>query len=537
MVNNPSVRRDTAPVSTNSESTSSNSEARNLIQAARTSEVQLAQLKAEQQQTRLLINQVSGLLDESRNLQQQILAELRLINNIPTPPTTDSQVVIFNQTLPESSTIPREPEQIVKPTAEVKLPAEPSAATLETKKVEIISEIQSNFAEQPENLKDFFTQNQKEIRDTMFKVEEIDGKIFCFSKNIGGKVYALVKEKGSNKYKMVFFRESGSDRQFKSLPSYRKGGISYSKGDESNKNHHYVQSAKLDPRISEILDQAPQSNSKINLKSYIPAEGGKYPLDFTENYYEFKNTEMAENQRNLTGRYKLYNQIMTWGLLESKIKISEAIKLAQKAIKPELKERFEQLIKIPGVIETLQKMNVGNLSVPDFINSQTKEVGEVLRIFQTSCFDYTETIVKNARFKFEPSFAERPVKSYTKEGLLIEEFSVITSEGDEIIYAMARDSQGRVYIDNIFSKNSRLTSYGTYAEIINAGMMVYKPEDYDEQTTFIDSKYKRNAKDGKYEDIADFLSLIPAVARYREVLRKRGIKIRATKEEEIKGIK
>src|SRR5690606_545488 len=90
-------------------------------------------------------------------------------------------------------------------------------------------------------------------------------------------------------------------------------------------------------------------------------------------------------------------------------------------------------------------------------------------------------------------------------GVWIEEFEVTNDQGEVLRWAMAEDTKGRVYIDNIYNPQVGINDYGVPAEITNMGLLVYKPEDYAQQTLGLTSKYT-SASTLNYVDIHKFWS-------------------------------
>lgn len=311
-------------------------------------------------------------------------------------------------------------------------------------------------------------------------MEEIDGKIFMFSKRMGrgNTAFALVKEKDKKTYQLSFFRKSGSDRQWKSVAGYRRDG-SIKKGEEENPKHHYVQSGKIVPEIEAILESGETSDFQI--RKYIPQDSllfGKKDT-YKETYYEFKNPQLRQEFENLLKLYRAYEEI-TRNITAS----------------------------LPAIVKPL-------------VNILRKESGH----------QAVRDILEASKTSFEPDFSKPAIKTYSKGDITIEEFEIATPEGDNLIYAMAHDKLGRVYIDNIYDKNSGVTPYGTYEQIVNAGILVYKPEDYREQVYNIPKELKSETGEyiNSYIDIADMFSLIPVVKRYRESLQSRGVFVRPLK--------
>jgi len=93
---------------------------------------------------------------------------------------------------------------------------------------------------------------------------------------------------------------------------------------------------------------------------------------------------------------------------------------------------------------------------------------------------------------------------------------------DHLRFAMARDSKNRVYINDIYDPNVGIDSYGTPKKKTYFGMLVYKPEDYTDQTFFVPNKYKVNLN-ADYTDISEYIGLQEPIKAYKQSLIKRGL--------------
>ena len=96
-------------------------------------------------------------------------------------------------------------------------------------------------------------------------------------------------------------------------------------------------------------------------------------------------------------------------------------------------------------------------------------------------------------------------------------------EGDELIFAMAYDDKGRVYIDNIYDPRVSISDYGIPSEIVQMGHLVYKPEDYRQQTYAIPEKYLNEKGSHNYIDITALWDNIPVIKNFKQELVGRGL--------------
>ena len=152
---------------------------------------------------------------------------------------------------------------------------------------------------------------------------------------------------------------------------------------------------------------------------------------------------------------------------------------------------------------------------------------EFLRLYNKNVGQYLERSFKTELPKgMSPDFSiGNRISTYNKGTYItVEEYKAKSPEGDELIFAMARDKRGHVYIDNIYDPRVGITDYGTQNEIANMGYMVYKPIDYTSQVFGIPFKYKKNPN-SKYTDINNLWQTIPVIKRYKEELISRGIKL------------
>ena len=314
----------------------------------------------------------------------------------------------------------------------------------------------------------------------------IDGLDFRFFNLIDDNIGAIVKDEDGI-MKTRAFRKSGSDHQFKSVRGMEE--FRYIKGWEGDPNNHYVQSGKLDPRVYEILSDLSEkktlrNNFKVgtpSLVSYIDKNGkslshkGWERFEFSEKQHEFKDEEWNRIRQHLTKDFKDFMDIKQYGRTrDSSKKLSEE----------EYAKKFDYY----------------------FVKSEKK-------------FSALE------RSGMVPDFNRKPDARYFKDNgnIRIEEFIASSEKGDNICWSMATDRQNRVYIDDIFTPDVPVDSYGTPSEKTNMGMLIYKPEDYAAQNRGLPDKYvkERKADGNAYEDISDMLKAMPPVQKYMQALRER----------------
>lgn len=416
----------------------------------------------------------------------------------------------------------------------------------------IFKEIEFNIKDQPESVQKIF----QEDKDKFKTFATINGKDFIFT-DIGGndenRILALVRdENNSNKWKTRLFRISGSDNQWKSYPGKRENG-DIMKGSEDDPLHHYVQSAKLDKEMYKIISTITTventtlkgSSAKKNYGLYIPQKSYKEPsiflneFEFKENQLELKNKEWDNYQKY---SQKFFRQFMS--LKDSSINInpnknnydfikrnSESllkIKNGPQDFFKKMANAFDELYQqkeVKKLIENNQDYkidlsNLNNLNTSDsfkkFAKKYQEGLGEFFEWGFSSCFvgGIPESLI--------PNFSKNKiVDSYQKGDINIEEYEVKSPEGDDLIFAMAHDKKGRVYIDNIYDPRVGMNDYGVPNQICQMGHLVYKPEDYDSQVFGIPEKYKKPGH-GNYVDISALWENIPIIKNFKEELIKRG---------------
>lgn len=401
--------------------------------------------------------------------------------------------------------------------------------------------------ELPPNTRDLINE-QSDFFEKFSRVERIQDYEFllgpCYIISTNNNEYvipSLVRQEGHLKWKYRIFRTSSSDLQFKCHNALRSGLMdSFKKGEETNPKHHYAQSGKIFTDLHLILEDIYKNNSiyyenRYLTYSFLPKDsingnGGRYEAEdeMRETYFEPKNkllaTEMERRIReedyifdldditnphasvNLSIPYLVHllndgnflnfcDEFLGKGnvekikrLLDLYKKIKETDEIYQTKISEEKKEEIRELIE------------------------ETKKIRKTLRINATVANTIRQ---QNYTLPFEPNFeTDKPIRTYSKFGIEIEDYLVETPEGDQLVFAMAHDQEGRVYVDNIYSFPPRMTSYGTYENIANFGKIVYKPTDHEDQSELIDEKFRHQIEGTSNYDISEFHALIPLVNRY-----------------------
>jgi len=138
---------------------------------------------------------------------------------------------------------------------------------------------------------------------------------------------------------------------------------------------------------------------------------------------------------------------------------------------------------------------------------------------------------------FVPDFTQSPIKSETSQHTLLGDITLetypATLDNRPIFWVMAYDKSGKVWIDRIIFADSKLTSYGTYSEIIDSGALVNKPLEYSSQSAqlILGQDYLPIINNPTYVDITPLLDHLKPIRDFRS---SRGIlKTFSSEEEEL----
>lgn len=379
-------------------------------------------------------------------------------------------------------------------------------------------------------------------------VIEIDGNIWLFSDVYNNGVVALVNsEENPDIYKPRFFRVSGSDHQFKVHPGLRERlskliSGDFMKGGESSPEHHYVQSNKLHPDIIIALQSLSVSNNNDyfgpRISEFLPERLSKHPFlsnrqeDFTfsEEQVDIKDQDWKMLKGLMMENFSLYSEIA----VSNNYNVAQLNELVNKIKKSTLKKMNIISDQDFSALEQLYQ----NLSPEDKAQSfRHLKNSKTSSITQGSFVDNIGTLFSNTiermmtydgsldvvmeKTHFVPDFNQPPVRTYqlSQGGIVVEEYDQISSSGDHLRWAMARDKKGRVFINNIYDPREKIDDYGTPHRKANFGLLVYKTEDYQSQTTFIKDKYQKES--GDYSDISLLMETQYPIKKYKEVLEKR----------------
>jgi len=85
----------------------------------------------------------------------------------------------------------------------------------------------------------------------------------------------------------------------------------------------------------------------------------------------------------------------------------------------------------------------------------------------------------------------------------------------EVIWTMAEDGTGRVWIQSIRFADAKPNSYGVYNEVIDSGILTSKPLEYSDQSYGVPETHRRPFNK-IYEDITPLLDILQPIKKYRE---------------------
>ncbi len=121
--------------------------------------------------------------------------------------------------------------------------------------------------------------------------------------------------------------------------------------------------------------------------------------------------------------------------------------------------------------------------------------------------------------EFIPDFTQNPEFSYQEShnylgDVTYEIYGGATFREEEIKWLVAKDSEGRVWISNIYFANGDISTYGTSKTVIDAGILTSKPLDYENQIDALDQNFI--SPKGNYGDITPILDHLKPIRDYRK---------------------
>ncbi len=120
---------------------------------------------------------------------------------------------------------------------------------------------------------------------------------------------------------------------------------------------------------------------------------------------------------------------------------------------------------------------------------------------------------------FMPNFSRPPISIEKRDHTLLGQVSIENYEArlgqEPIMWSIASDQQGRVWIYNIRLINNKVSSYGTPSMVFDAGVLTSKPLEYAEQCSGLNSN-ERTRFNKVYYDITPVLDNLLPIRKYRE---------------------
>jgi hypothetical protein len=348
--------------------------------------------------------------------------------------------------------------------------------------------------------------------------EEIDDKLFVFSESRKDKAIALVQDESGDWHTRAF-HHSGSGNQWKAVPAVSPRGR-HLKGNESDENHHYVQSGKLDKEVYRALDSTSSKEKQdFDINLAVPfggKRGADYWMDleatssFSEENIEFDDDRWQLQKETLQRDFDFFIDASNAERFQNNT--NELLAQLYEKVDNDLEtwtEFIQQYQETKGKSEFQRRRKLGRLykkSLQEYMKKRRQEINR-------------ELAESGMVPEFEKSnLHDTYTKNEGKQEITVHEFTAESSRGDQIVWAMASDNTGRVYIDNIYPKEATADSYGTHAPKCNMGLLVYKPTDYTKQTIGIPEEDRDDSIAGKYTDISEYWKKFSPVQKYKEFL-------------------
>ncbi len=379
--------------------------------------------------------------------------------------------------------------------------------------------------EEIKNQTDSVKEAYEYAKDDITQEAEIGGKKFLFTDSYyGKKILAFVEDE--RKWKVRAFHYSGSDSQWKAFP----GTV----GNKNLKGEHYVQSGKLHKDVYKKLNNIPiyRGGLGVEPKHFLPKKptetfGGRFweEFEFEEKEQELQKGDWKNFQEYCKKTFRSYEILnnSSKGLLSPEGDFYDMIENTSIEEIKNIKDAINEACRDDEVKKTLKEKSLYELG-----KNENPEIRSLVEKYKNNTTSYIEKkFQKPLPEDMMPDFSSEPHDCYTKEGISygedihIEEYKIKNEEGDELIFAMAYDDLGRVYIDNIYDPRVGISSYGTMNEIVNMGYLIYKPEDYSDQACGILEKYKILSIPNKerYHDINQlWRDNVPVIKEFKEKL-------------------
>lgn len=114
---------------------------------------------------------------------------------------------------------------------------------------------------------------------------------------------------------------------------------------------------------------------------------------------------------------------------------------------------------------------------------------------------------------FMPDFHQPPLtiekRGHTLLGQVNVEYYPAHLGSEPIVWSIASDQHGRVWIDNIRLVNNKVSSYGTSSRVFDAGVLTSKPLEYAEQSSGLTDNERTRFNNEYYDITAALRNLLP----------------------------
>ena len=136
---------------------------------------------------------------------------------------------------------------------------------------------------------------------------------------------------------------------------------------------------------------------------------------------------------------------------------------------------------------------------------------------------------------FIPNFSDTPKKTYQYKHTLLSKQSsdnkvqnpitIEVYEGTlnnrDVDWAIAYDTEGRVWVESIRFSESKTNSYGVASEVIDSGIITNKPLEYTEQSFALNNS-QMSRYDDDYNDITPMLENLKPIQEFRQAKKEKG---------------
>ena len=185
---------------------------------------------------------------------------------------------------------------------------------------------------------------------------------------------------------------------------------------------------------------------------------------------------------------------------------------------------------IPHPSNTYTKEVIGHTDIPGLENVEYFRPGTYSPEYDAyynrdySKTDFTATF-RNFKYPdgFIPDFTKQPIRRYAINDSILGKIEIEIHqgvlEGRTVEWAMASTATGeKVWIDSIYYPDSKITSYGTRAEVIDSGALTNKPLEFKQQAMYLKEGTEKNSFSTQLDDITPLLNNLEPIRMYRDSL-------------------